>query len=223
MERKIIKDKTAGEKLKIICGECRIAQKHVVLTSLEDCIDEDNFGSVKSYQIVQCQNCDSLCFRSEYADSESHAYDPETGEDFEWTQVDIFPHRTAGRFKIKDSFLLPIGVRQAYDELIDAMNAGQRILAGLGIRVVVESICVDLNAEGDSLYKKINDLSLKKAITQVDASILHKLRSLGNASAHEAKPSSAEQLDLAMNVVEHLLLGTYIHPRLAQSVFKDSK
>lgn len=220
MDRKIVKDKTAGDQLKFICGECRIPQKHVVLTSLEECVDQDYFGSEKSYQIVQCLNCDALCFRSEYADSESHACDPDTGEDFQWTQVDIFPHRTAGRFKIKDSFLLPPGVRQAYDELVDAMNGGQTLLAGLGIRVVLESICVDLKAEGDSLFKKINDLLVKSAITNSDVSILHKLRSLGNTAAHEAKPSSPEQLDLAMNVLEHLLLGTYLHPRLANAVFK---
>lgn len=220
MERTIKKDKTAGEKLKLICAECRILQKHVVLTSMEDCIDESNFGSQKSYQIVQCLNCDALCFRSEYDDSESHAHDMETGEDFHWTEVDIFPHRTAGRFKIKDSFLLPTGVRQAYGELVDAMNAGQTILAGLGIRVVLESVCVDLKAEGDNLFKKINNLLVMSAITKSDVSILHKLRSLGNIAAHEAKPSSPEQLDLAMNVLEHLLLGAYLHPRLANTVFK---
>ncbi|PKA72562.1 uncharacterized protein DUF4145 [Pseudomonas baetica] len=220
MVRTIKKDKTAGEKLKLICVECRIPQNHVVLTSMEDCIDESNFESQKSYQIVQCLNCEALCFRSEYDDSQSHAYDMETGEDFHWTEVDIFPHRTAGRFKIKDSFLLPPIVRKAYDELVDAMNAGQTILAGLGIRVVLESICVDLKAEGDNLFKKINDLLVKGAITKSDVLILHKLRSLGNTAAHEAKPSSTEQLDLAMNVLEHLLLGTYLHPRLADNVFK---
>lgn len=221
MAREIKKDVTLGVQLKFICGECRIPQKHVVLTSYEDCIAEEGFDSQTSYQIVQCLNCEAICFRSEYEDSESHSYDMSTGEDFYWSTEHIFPHRTAGRFKIKDSFTLPPGVGKAYDELVSAMNAGQTILAGLGIRVVLESICVDLKAEGDSLFKKINGLLKLNAITESDVSILHKLRALGNTAAHEAKPSSPEQLDLAMNVIEHLLLGTYIHPRLASSVFRS--
>lgn len=101
MVRTIKKDKTAGEKPKLICAECRISQNHVVLTSMEDCIDESNFESQKSYQIVQCLNCEALCFRSEYDDSESHAYDMETGEDFHWTAVDIFPIELQGGSRSK--------------------------------------------------------------------------------------------------------------------------
>ncbi|MFG5862771.1 DUF4145 domain-containing protein [Metapseudomonas sp. CR1201] len=218
--RTIAKDRTIGEEVRIVCLVCKIPQRHKVLTSLDEMVNDDCFGSHASYQIAQCLNCDSLCFRRDYTDSESHHRDDETGEEIEFHDIAVYPNRTAGRFKVKNDFYLPLTVRSAYTELVAAMNGGQPILAGLGIRVLVETVCRDKNAEGKTLYNKIDDLVRKGVLTPVDAEILHKLRSLGNEAAHEAKPSSDEQLNLAMDVVDHLLLGAYIHPMLAKNAFK---
>jgi hypothetical protein len=42
---------------------------------------------------------------------------------------------------------------------------------------------------------------------------LHKIRTLGNAAAHEVKPHTEKQLRLAMDVIEHLLTDVYILPK----------
>lgn len=217
---KVEENSVKDQVVKVICEVCKILQKHVVMTSLEEAINEEGFGSLTSYQIIKCQNCDGLSFRRDYTDSDCHYYDEETGEVEEYHKEDIYPNRTAGRFKVKGEYHLPLTVRAAYSELVLALNGGQKILAGLGIRVLIEIICKDKNASGKNLYGKIDDLVTKGVLTPIDARILHQLRALGNESAHEAKPSSNEQLNLAMDVVEHLLLGAYIHPILASSAFK---
>lgn len=76
------------------------------------------------------------------------------------------------------------------------------------------------NANGKDLFEKINDLATQGVLTKDGADILHKLRVLGNKAAHEVKPHSTEQLNLSMDVIEHLLLGVYIFPYHAKNKLK---
>lgn len=48
---------------------------------------------------------------------------------------------------------------------------------------------------------------------------MHRLRSLGNEAAHEVKPQSEEQLYMAMQIIDHMLEGTYIIPQRMNQVF----
>nr|WP_272929631.1 DUF4145 domain-containing protein [Pseudomonas syringae] len=100
------------------------------------------------------------------------------------------------------------------------MNGEQPILAGLAVRILIEMICKNQSAGGKNLFAKIDDLKSKGVLTTSGAEILHKLRSMGNDSAHEAKPSTSKQLILAMDVVENLLQSVYIHPDEAKAAFK---
>jgi hypothetical protein len=67
----------------------------------------------------------------------------------------------------------------------------------------------------------MDDLTTKSVLTPAGAEILHKIRTLGNAAAHEVKPHSEKQLGLAMDVVEHLLTDVYILPRRVAAEFGD--
>ena len=69
------------------------------------------------------------------------------------------------------------------------------------------------------MLAKIDNLAAQHVLTTASATILHKIRSLGNAAAHEVKPHSERQLGLAMDVVEHLLKDVYILPKLAEDEF----
>ncbi len=92
------------------------------------------------------------------------------------------------------------------------------ILAGIGIRALVESVCKDKNAVGNDLEKRINDLVLKGILTKDEAGILHKTRLLGNRSAHEVAEPTYEELEIAMDIVENLLRNVYIIPERAKKL-----
>jgi hypothetical protein len=68
--------------------------------------------------------------------------------------------------------------------------------------------------------EQIDDLTKQGVLTTDGAAILHKLRTLGNTAAHEVKPHTQKQLGLALDVVEHLLMGVYVLPARASSTFK---
>ncbi|QJP95996.1 DUF4145 domain-containing protein [Pseudomonas fluorescens] len=212
--------KTNGCIHKAVCESCQIEQRHVVETSRRAKWKSDEFTAITEFEIIRCMNCDTISFRKESSNSEDYYYNPESEEYNSHYDVSLYPNRTAGRFKIEGNWYLPPDVRAAYEEVISAVNGGQPILAGLGVRVLIEVICRDQNAAGKSLLSKIDDLKTKGVLTVAGADILHKLRSMGNDSAHEAKPSSDKQISLAMDVVENLLQSVYIHPGEAKSAFK---
>lgn len=212
--------KTTGGQHKALCGTCKIEQRHVVEASARSNWELDDWNGVTEYEIIRCLNCDSLSFRQETTDSEGYYYNHETEEYDVDVSVNLYPNRTAGRFKIDEHWQLPPEVRAIYDELIAAMNSEQPILAGLAVRILIEMICKEQAATGKNLFAKIDDLKNKGVLTNAGADILHKLRSMGNDSAHEAKPSTSKQLILAMDVVENLLQSVYIHPAQAKAAFK---
>jgi hypothetical protein len=60
-------------------------------------------------------------------------------------------------------------------------------------------------------------------IIQTEAEILHDLRFMGNKAAHEVKAHSTQELNLAFDVVEHLLKTVYILPEQAKRLPGASK
>ncbi len=92
----------------------------------------------------------------------------------------LYPSRVEGRKTLKsEEHYLPIKVRGIYKETLGALNNNSPVLAGIGLRALIETICKEKNAEGSNLYKKIDDLVDKKILTPVGSSILHKIRTLG--------------------------------------------
>lgn len=95
------------------------------------------------------------------------------------------------------------------------------IIAGIAIRAPLEAICKEVKAVGSNLSKKIDDLNVKSLVTKEGVETLHKVRILGNRSAHESEAHSQDQLLLALEIVEHILVGTYIIPFKVQATFKE--
>ncbi|HDS1819685.1 TPA: DUF4145 domain-containing protein [Pseudomonas putida] len=86
-----------------------------------------------------------------------------------------------------------------------------------------ESICSDAKTKGRNLALKIDDSHAKSLVTKECVETLHAIRVLGNRAAHSAQNHSREQLLLALEVVEHILIGTYIIPERAKNAFKGLK
>lgn len=109
------------------------------------------------------------------------------------------------------------GERPIYTEAAKALYSNQPILAGVGIRAILETICKDKSAPGAKLYEKIDGLKNQGVLSPNGAVVLHKLRVLGNTSAHEVKPQSNDHLSLAFDVLDNLLMNVYIlEPKVAE-------
>ena len=216
-------NKRQGQKINCLCRECHRDTKHEILTeatlSGSEGPAEYSINWSLEHQIIRCLGCETISFCKATGSDQDLV---EIADD-EWEyqpRIEIYPHPLDGRHPLTDASLLPDKIQRIYQESLKALNETQPVLCGIGIRAIVETVCKDRNAIGADLYSKINSLAGLGVLTQDGGEILHKLRTLGNDAAHEVKPHSLQELGLAFDVVDHLLLGVYILPEHAKRTFK---
>jgi hypothetical protein len=193
---------------------CNRETRHKVLadTSTHWQDEEGRVDTWVHHQIVQCQGCLTTSFRESSQCSEDFDHDERTGETFLNEIVKLFPNRISGRPVMQEAHLLPHNVYRIYQEAHGALCAELAILAGLGLRALVEAVCIDRQVIKGNLQDKIDALAIAGHITSAGTKILHSLRFMGNAAAHEVKAHTPQQLNTAFDVVEHLLQGVYVLP-----------
>lgn len=212
--------KKKPETHRLPCRNCDGQTIHEVLRQVKDTQSDENVDCWSYFEIVQCRGCEEISFRQNWQSTEDVDHDPTTGELVLEDHEELYPSRIAGRREIKDVYLLPPKVAAFYREAHQALCHRLRILAGIGIRGLVETVCQEKNAPGRNLEKRIDALVDLGVLTREGAEILHGTRLLGNDAAHEAKPLTEKQLDAAMDVAEHLLKGVFILPKKAESLPK---
>jgi len=175
---------------------------------------EDNISWSAELYTIKCCGCKTVSFCEESMNSEDYCEGKDGSMEHEVTQK-VYPGRVAGRPLLDNYYRLPHGVAQIYKQTHEAICYKENILAGIGLRAIVEAVCEEKSATGSDLVTRINDLVVKGVTTQSGASILHNIRLMGNASAHAVRANSEEELATALEVVEHLLLGVYLIPQKA--------
>lgn len=218
-------NKTQGNEIEVPCIKCAGKTAHKALVSVDvRGSDGDHRFSVDwatDHQIIQCMGCRSISYRVASSNSEDYFHVSETEIEYEVTEK-LYPPRLEGIKGLGDeSHYLPVKVRQVYEETLLALSVQSPVLAGIGLRALLETVCKERDAAGGDLFKRIDSLVEQRVLTPASALILHKIRALGNAAAHEVKPHSDRQLSLAMDIVEHLLKDVYILPKQADSEFSD--
>lgn len=211
-----------NQECRVVCANCIAETRHKILISVDvkGAAYDWDYHYNNSYQIVECQGCDSLSFRKVHTNSEDYFVDPDTNEYFDSAKIDIYPSRVEGRSELKHTHFLPINVRQIYGETHLALCSKQPILAVIGIRALVETVCNGKGATGKDLEKRIDNLVDLGILTSQSAELLHSLRILGNEAAHEVKVQDEQTLSLTMDVVEQLLNNVYILPAVTAKLPK---
>jgi len=191
-------------------GKCSVETKHEVLKSVQ--VDNDSedksMTTWEEYLTLRCRGCETPSFRYTYRCSAE--VDPNTGKMGEYSEQ--FYPVLRGAF---DPWVLPPKVSAVYRETIRALLGQQPILAGIGIRALVEAVCSEAKCEGNNLLRRIDDLVTRGKLTRDGADHLQRLRVLGNAAAHEVEAPSRDVLKVAMDVAKHLLESVYVIPKKA--------
>ena len=219
LTKKITSKKVNNETRKIVCGHCNVKTNHKVHASVEFFWDETDIAvqGYDLYEIVSCLGCDTLSFRLASTNSEDVEID-EKGN-YSYPEIEeIYPSRLIGRPPLKEQYSLPEKIRVIYKETHAALSSKLKILAGVGIRALVESICSEEKAVGSNLKERIDDLVKKNVLTPKNAETLHKTRFLGNRSAHEVESATDSELEVAFDILENLLETVYIIPQKAKGL-----
>lgn len=203
-----------GQKVEILASISKNIQ-----IAIEDCCP---FESWARFQTLKCCGCETVFFRTTEENSEDIDYDNDyrgrTNVRYNVTEKQ-YPEMTADRKTITDFHLLPDQLRTIYVEAAKALHSNQPVLAGIGIRAILETICKDKMAPGRNLSEMIDGLKGQGVLSPNGALVLHKLRVLGNSAAHEVRPHSDDQLSLAFDVLDNLLLNVYVLEPQATKIF----
>jgi hypothetical protein len=236
-------NKTQNQKHKVYCAQCQRETNHVVLQSV-DCDASEVIGHYdghpetidwsNNYQIIQCQGCDAISFRHVSWFSEAQQ---QIGYD-EWddgTSTWLYPKRSDKTRAVKDYYNVPNTIRRIYRETLDCFNNEALTLCAAGLRSIIEGICADQKITGGSveskkpdgtvqtkrrknLEGKIAGLHEKGILTKKNATILNEHRFLGNEAVHELNQPSQDELNLAIDIVEHTLDALYEMPDRADEL-----
>jgi hypothetical protein len=203
-------------KVTALCNSCKRVTNHVVLAEYKNrgSTSEDDIQWWATYQIIQCSGCDDISFKITSSCTED--YDSITGK-FDETVV-LYPDRTNGREPIDGYDEFPIKTKRIYLETLKALNNQTPLLAAIGLRAIIESICLEKETKSDNLRGGIDELADLGLLSKKQAEFLHAHRFMGNEAAHEIVAPKPQHLIAAFDIAETLLKTIYILPNIADQL-----
>ena len=192
------------------CPSCCQITNHANLFNKKNvALDDDIFHWEENFEVIECLGCENIQFRKRYS-SEDMIREDENGS-YEWYEESKYYPRNLLYHKILGSiYLLPDKIRIVYIETIEALKNNCYILSSVGLRAIIEAICLEQKISGKNLEIKTNNLVKNKLITENDGNRLHSIRFLGNDSVHQMEVPSEEKLRVALDIIEHMIKNLYL-------------
>jgi hypothetical protein len=207
-EAQAMNEKLSTQIEKKYCNTCRINTFHDLAFTheRENASDEfikdplGNFGEIQqfTYGLWICRGCGTPLLHEIMT-----SY---IGQD-EFQEETDYPKRTKHAWQKKTFLQLSDKLSNIYTEVIDTYNIDAKILTAIGLRMLIEGICVDKGIEGNTLYQKIENLTIILPNNIVES--LHKFRFIGNEATHELQIPTELELRRAIEVIEDLLNFLY--------------
>lgn len=198
------------EKIKSYCPQCKFKTNHTKLYEAKEGCDDSNDYTLSWYKkfiTLKCNGCDNIQFKTEYGDE--NMFDYFRGREHYYTEDFYYPSFIEGRQIIDFHEMIPDKIQNVYVETYEAIKIRAYLLAGVGLRAIIEAVVLEQNIKGRNLEEKIENLLIDKFITVKDANLLHSIRFLGNDAVHEMEVPSKNKIYIALNIVEQLMINLY--------------
>ena len=189
-------------------------RKHDILYNKHDKWSDDESGEqgFTKHQVAQCRGCETVRFAlitwdtlRSHSEEETVVVFPDSG----------LPQKRPGALDFID---LPEKVAQMYRETLRAFDAEAYTLCGVGLRAIVEALCLEQGVTAGNLQSKIDALVARGHLAAKQAEHLHEERYLGNAAVHEMVKPSSSDLEDGLQIIEVLLKTIYILPQHASDM-----
>lgn len=203
-----------------LCMQCkRDTQQDIVFKHRETEADNDiaikygSFISHHDYMVIKCRGCETISFLLRHSGDffEDSLGNPQPLDE-NFPNINDFDRYDF--LSEDDHESLPDNLYRLYDELKNAFVSESNVLAGMGLRVMVEAVCLNQKIPGRNLQEKIKNLHGQGFISSSEMPILDKLRLIGNSSAHEIKALPLAKLEYALGIINHVIKSIYILPKL---------
>ena len=199
----------------IYCRRCLGKTNHSILCSRTEEADPEEFEIWRrTHYLAQCAGCETYCYATATETAEN--LDPNSGEMVpEWT---VYPTSEGEKEPLEKYYLFPTRVKGIYLEVIKSINGDLLLLSAIGLRALLEAICKDQEVKGRNLVKLIDGLADEGVLSKKQSGILHGLRFMGNAAAHEIERPDREEVLAALGIAEAMLNVIYVLPHLSKEV-----
>lgn len=204
----------AIKKFKAFCNRCNGLTNHIVKAehNIDESAEIDNDGVIEShylgsfsYQIIECNGCDSITYRSIDFFPDFLDMDESTGN---WTVSNgktfetYFPERLENSMIEKRIVGIPNLLKRAYQEVLLCYNSDLRILCSAGLRAMIEGICNHHQINGQTLKDRIDALGKNGLISTELSKSLHAHRFIGNNALHQLSFAEKNELKDAIELIE---------------------
>lgn len=206
--------------IKNYCSYCGNKTNHTVLSSTTVKIDPPESDDYTEYQIVQCCGCECISFKRTYYAVDAASFDYEINDYYIPESTDCYPKTIQNYHSTIKEYLLPEILRQIYLETKSSIANDNTLLAGAGLRAIIDAICIDKKIKGADLSDKIDTLAYRRHITDTQRDFLHGLRFIGNDSLHGMEETPTKNLIEALLIVDILLNSLYILPEKSRKLPK---
>lgn len=195
---------TGQETKQIACSFCKVRTHHTLraryswLREIRDSVDEgvgEVIGTCEHrYSVWMCGGCDTVTFESQMIYGDGTEGD---GGFFSTREVQPKLYRK-----------LNPELTRLYGEIVACFDKGYLLLCTIGLRALIEGICIDKGLKDGKLDQKIEGLiKLLPSVNVIEA--LHECRVAGNYAAHRLEALSRDETELAIDVIEGLLNFLY--------------
>jgi len=201
---------------KLHCNTCKHDTNHKFLS--ESIREYAEFADYEEHHLIfhekfhykfwACMGCDTALIQEIY--SHSGMTDYEGNNIYEYT---YYPERTnTSKRKAKKFLHIDENLKSTYNEIIKANNLNLEIVLAMGIRALLEGICVIEKIDDKKAYKLYKKIELLKTESNIPDSIINGLKSLkfiGDDAAHRLIKTSKYNINLAIDLLEALLTHLY--------------
>lgn len=158
--------------------------------------------------IVSCCGCERVSFATLSMNSEDIEFDDDNKGKYVET-IYQYPIPRIGFDNLIDDYNIPESIRLVYKQTCNSIANNDYLIAGIGLRTIIEAICLYEQILGKTLKTKITNLFKSGVISKRDCDILHAIRFIGNEATHMIQSPTKEQVSIVIRIVENLFENKY--------------
>jgi hypothetical protein len=202
-------DDPAKKVKKLYCNQCHQNTNHVLKSSHTRFADEAPGLICRStYNMWVCAGCESAALEEAWNIQPEPLPDEELAFDDEEDEFTYYPPRSTRHVVGKHYAKLGEKLASIYQECVICFNAGAYVLCAAGLRSLLEGICADKKVKGRNLEERIDHLEFLLPNKNI-VRHLHHFRFIGNRAMHELEAPGADDVRLAIGVIEDLMNFLY--------------
>ncbi len=205
------------DRVKIYCNTCKGETNHDVKSTHDQSYHEEfedhgqrflGYYEQTEFRFLICCGCDSATLQEKWTCSGMHDHN---GDDI--YSYNYHPKRkNLGEREAKKFHHVDKKLNDSYKEIITAFQQGLGIVTAMGVRALLEGICV-IEGIDDSvawgLAKKIEKLKDAPNIPDSIIDGLNGLKFIGDDAAHRLNATDKHTLSLSIDLLESLLTHLY--------------